>query len=76
MPKDYWTKQYPLCTSTIDESLITGNIAVINDVYVNQLKMTHMELTEWVIPSINNQSINAHIRGAKALQMKDVNLFT
>ncbi|KAF8449417.1 hypothetical protein L210DRAFT_3388010 [Boletus edulis BED1] len=44
MPKGYRTKQYPVRTSTIDESSITGNIAVINDVYVNQLKMTHAEL--------------------------------
>ncbi|KIK95114.1 hypothetical protein PAXRUDRAFT_779891, partial [Paxillus rubicundulus Ve08.2h10] len=34
------TKQYPLQTSTIDKSLITGNIAVVHNIYVNQLKMT------------------------------------
>ncbi|KAF8130337.1 hypothetical protein EV363DRAFT_1584323 [Boletus edulis] len=76
MPKGYRTKQYPVRTSTIDESSITGNIAVINDVYVNQLKMTHAELVDWAIPSINDQSTNARIRGAKALRAKDVNPFT
>lgn len=76
MPKDYQIKQYPLCTSTIDKRLISGNIAVINDVYINQLKMTHAELAERVIPSFNDQAMNAHIHGAKALQMKDVNPFT
>ncbi|KAF8119144.1 hypothetical protein EV363DRAFT_1593479 [Boletus edulis] len=76
IPKGYQTKQYPLRTSTIDESSITGNIAVINDVYVNQLKMTHAELADWAIPSINDQSTNARIRGAKALRTKDVNPFT
>lgn len=76
MPKGYRTKQYPLRTSTIDESSITGNIAVINNVYMNQLKMTHAELAEWAIPSINDQSTNARIRGAKALWTKDVNPFT
>ena len=76
MPKGYRTKQYPLRASTIDESSITGNIAVINDIYIHQLKMTHGELAEHAIPSINDQAMNAHIRGAKALRMKDVNLFT
>ncbi|KAG9310626.1 hypothetical protein JVU11DRAFT_9194 [Chiua virens] len=76
MPKGYRTKQYPLRTSTIDESSITGNIAVINDVYVNQLKMTHEQLADLAIPSINDQATNARIRGAKALRTKDINPFT
>ncbi|KAF9234843.1 hypothetical protein BU15DRAFT_78605 [Melanogaster broomeanus] len=76
MPKGYRTKQYPLRTSTIDESSVTGNIAVINDVYINQLKMTHEQLADLAIPSINDQATNARIRGAKALRTKDVNPFT
>ncbi|KIJ05902.1 hypothetical protein PAXINDRAFT_20870 [Paxillus involutus ATCC 200175] len=76
IPKGYRTKQYPLRTSTIDESSITGNIAVINDVYINQLKMTHEQLADQAIPSINDQATNARIRGAKALRTKDVNSFT
>ena len=70
------TKQYRLRTSTIDESSVAGNIAVVNDVYINQLKMTHEELSGLAVPSINDQSTNARIRGAKALRMKDVNTFT
>jgi hypothetical protein len=67
LPAGYRTKQYPLRTSTIDESSISGNIAVINDVYINQLKMSHEELLDRAIPSFNDQSTNARIRGAKAL---------
>ncbi|KAG1908727.1 uncharacterized protein F5891DRAFT_936980 [Suillus fuscotomentosus] len=52
MPRGYWTKQFPLRTSTIDESSITGNIAVINDVYINQLQMKHHELSDRAIPII------------------------
>ncbi|KAF8834574.1 hypothetical protein BDN67DRAFT_985220 [Paxillus ammoniavirescens] len=70
----------PICylirTSTIDESSITGNITVIHDVYINQLKMTHELLADQAIPSINDQSTNACIRGAKALRTQDVNTFT
>jgi hypothetical protein len=76
MPKGYCTKQFPLCTSTTDESSITGNIAVIHNVYIRQLQMTHDELSDYAIPSFNNQSTNARIRGAKTLRVKDVNPFT
>ena len=60
--KGYNTKQYPLRTSTIDESSVLGNIAVINDIYINQLKMTHDQLSDMVIPSINDQSTNEEQR--------------
>ncbi|KAG1723328.1 hypothetical protein EDB19DRAFT_2043812 [Suillus lakei] len=46
MPQGYRTQQFPLCTSTIDESSVTGNIAVIHDVYVNQLRMQHGEFSD------------------------------
>ncbi|KAF9223166.1 hypothetical protein BS17DRAFT_809051 [Gyrodon lividus] len=62
LPKGHKTKQYPLRTSTIDESSITGNIAVIHDVYINQLKMSHQALSDTAIPSINDQATNARIR--------------
>ena len=74
--KGHKTKQYPLRTSTIDESSVSGNIAVINDVYLNQLKMSHDQLSDFAIPSINDQSMNARIRGAKALRTTDINPFT
>ena len=76
LPKGHKTKQYPLHTLTIDESSVSGNLSVINDVYINQLKMTHNQLSDFVIPSINDQSTNAHIRGAKTLQTGDINPFT
>ncbi|KAG2737658.1 hypothetical protein P692DRAFT_20788007 [Suillus brevipes Sb2] len=76
LPVGYRTKQYPLRTSTIDESSISGNMAVVNDVYINQLKMTHNELSDRAIPSFNDQSTNARIRGAKALRTQDINPFT
>ena len=76
LPKGHKTQQYPLWTSTIDESSVLGNIAMINDVYINQLKMTHNQLSEFAIPSINVQSTNARIRGGKVLRSTDINLFT
>ena len=76
MPNGHHTKQFPLQTSTIDESSISGNITVVNDVYTNQLKLSLKQLFDHAVPSINNQSMNTHIHGAKALRTKDINLFT
>lgn len=50
------TKQYPLQTSTIDENSISGNIAIVNDVYTNQLKLSPEKCFDHAVPSINNQS--------------------
>ena len=66
-PTGHRTKQFPLCTSTIDESSVLGNIVVVNDVYINQMKMTHAELVNQAVLSINNQSTNAQIRAVKVL---------
>jgi len=41
MPKDFVTKQYLLCVSTIDESSITGQPKVLNNIYIEQLKLKH-----------------------------------
>lgn len=76
LPTGIKTKQFPLRTSPIDESSVSGNIAVIEDVYIKQLKMTHEELSDMAIPSINDQSTNARIRSAKAVRAKDINPFT
>ncbi|KAG9310599.1 hypothetical protein JVU11DRAFT_9162 [Chiua virens] len=70
------TKQFPLRTSIIEENSVAGNISVIDDVYLNQLKMTHDQLSDRAVPSIDDQSTNARIRDAKALRTKDVNTFT
>jgi hypothetical protein len=75
LPIGHKTKQYPLRTSTIDESSVTGNIAVINDMYMNQLKIMPEQLSDRAIPSINDQSTDARIRGAKVLRSKDVDSF-
>ncbi|KAH0828669.1 hypothetical protein J3R83DRAFT_3035 [Lanmaoa asiatica] len=54
MPSGHHMKQYPLRTSTIDESSISGNIAVVNNVYINQLKINPDHLFDRAVPSINN----------------------
>ena len=76
MPDGHKTKQFPLRITTIDKSTTVGNIAVHHDTYITQLKLTYKDLSDMAIPSINDQSTNARIRGAKALHAQDVNPFT
>ncbi|KAH0834873.1 hypothetical protein J3R83DRAFT_10518 [Lanmaoa asiatica] len=76
MPSGHHMKQYLLHISMIDKSSISGNIAVVNDVYINQLKINPDYLFDQAVPSINDQLTIAHIRGAKAMRIKDVNPFT
>lgn len=76
LPTGYKTRQFPLKISTIDESTISGNIAVLHDTHIIQLDLTHEQLSDLAILSINDQATQARIRGAKALRARDVNPFT
>ncbi|KAJ8522779.1 hypothetical protein ONZ45_g630 [Pleurotus djamor] len=73
MPAGHKTKQYPLRTSTIEEASVEGNLAVHEDIYINQLKRSEEELCLFAIPCINDQSTNARIQGAKILRAHDEN---
>ena len=76
LPRGYRTQQFPLRISTIEESTITGNIAVHVDTHEKQLMLTHQQLSDMAIFSVNDQATNARVRGAKLLRAKDVNPFT
>ena len=76
IPKNYKTEQFPLRVATIEENSIKGNIAVLRNIYIDQLGLKEDDLTDLAIPCINDQSTNARIRGAKAIRADDVNPFT
>ena len=76
VPKGYKTQQYPLRVSTIEENSIKGNIAVLQNIYIDQLGLKEDDFANLAIPCINDQSTNARIRGAKATRADDVNSFT
>ncbi|KAH9961657.1 hypothetical protein BGW80DRAFT_1463787 [Lactifluus volemus] len=59
------TEQFPLWTTTIEESLIHGNLMVHDDAYLVQLKRNADDLVKYAIPSVNDQSTNARIRGGQ-----------
>ena len=69
----YKTKQFPLRTTTIDESSIHGNLAVHEDAYLGQLGQDSKTLYQRAIPTINDQSTNARIRGGQVSRICDVN---
>jgi hypothetical protein len=70
------TKQFPLRTTTIEEASIQGNLTVHDDAYLNQLKREAKDLVQYAIPSVNDQSTNARIRGGQALRINDLDPWT
>ena len=76
IPKGYCTEQYPIHITTIEEASVRGNILFHDDVYMNQLKRTHAELSKYGIPSINDQLTNSRIRSAQILRARDLNPWT
>jgi len=76
VPQGHKTEQFPLRVSTIEENSIKGNIAVLRNIYIDQLGLKEDDFTDLAIPCINDQSTNARIRGAKAVRADDVNSFT
>jgi len=76
VPKGYKTEQFPLRVSTIEENSIKGNIAVLRNIYIDQLGLKEDDFADLAIPCINDQSTNARIRGAKAVRADDTNSFT
>ncbi|KAJ6536231.1 hypothetical protein B0H19DRAFT_962812 [Mycena capillaripes] len=75
MPDDHITQQFPVRLSTIEENSIPGNLAVHENVFVTQLKLTYAELCKNAILSINDQATQALNRGCKAIRAFDVNPF-
>ncbi|KAJ6550618.1 hypothetical protein DFH09DRAFT_1319795 [Mycena vulgaris] len=74
LPDGYKTSQLPVRINTIDQSSITGNLAVHYDVFVTQLKMPYSELVKAIL-SINDHATQAHNRGCKAVRAFDMNPF-
>jgi hypothetical protein len=73
LPPGHKTQQYPLRATTIDESSIQGNLSVHENVYLVQLGLDTKTLSQNAIPSVNDQSTNARIRGGQVLRIHDVN---
>ena len=73
IPKGYITEQFPLRATTIEEATVRGNLLFHDDIYITQLKRSMDELSEFAIPSINDQLTNARIRSGQTLRARDVN---
>jgi hypothetical protein len=66
------TQQFPLRTTTIEEASVHGNLTVHEDAYLVQLKQQRDDLIQYAIPSINDQSTNARIRGGQVMRINDL----
>ena len=71
IPKGYITKQFPLRATTIEEATVQGNLLFHDDIYITQLKRSAEELSEYAIPSINDQLTNSRIRSGQILRARD-----
>jgi hypothetical protein len=76
LPAGYATKQYPLRASHIEEASVQGNIAVVENIYISQLRMSETDFDDRAIPCINDQLTNARIRTAQLSRTSDDNAFT
>ena len=76
LPIGHATKQYPLRASHIEEASVQGNIAVVENIYISQLKMSETDFDDRAIPSINDQLTNARLRTAQLSRTSDDNAFT
>lgn len=72
LPVGVKTKQFPLRTTTIDESSIVGNLMVHDDAYSVQLEKKPEDLGLYAIPSVNDQSTNARIRSGQVMRINDL----
>jgi len=75
MTPRYHTKQYPLQTTTIDESTTENQPKTMQNAYVKQLKMKPEDLEDMTVPSINDQATNSHIWASQAEWTEDTNNF-
>ncbi|TFY51932.1 hypothetical protein EVG20_g10773 [Dentipellis fragilis] len=76
LPKGYKTRCFPLRTSTIEEATVEGNLAVHEDIYINQLKFRDEDLSGTAILTVNDGLTNQRIRAAQLLRSRDVNSWT
>jgi hypothetical protein len=72
IPKGYKTEQFPLRATTIEEATVRGNLLFHDDIYLTQLKRPVDKLSEYAIPSINDQLTNSRIRSGQIMRARDV----
>ena len=73
IPNGYISEQFPLRATTIEEATVRGNLLFHDDIYTRQIKWSTDKLSEYAIPSINDQLTNAQIRSGQTLRARDVN---
>jgi len=76
MPNGHKTRYFPLCATTIEEATVQGNLAIHEDAYLNQLKLTDKQLSETAILTINDVLMNQRIRGGQLRCICDVTPWT
>lgn len=76
MPDGYVTKQYPTRVSTIEEATVDGNLKFHDDLYLTQLCRDPKTLSEFAIPTYNDQLTNSRIRSGQITRSRDLTPWT
>ncbi|KAJ3520501.1 hypothetical protein NMY22_g12730 [Coprinellus aureogranulatus] len=63
---------FPLRVAPIEEATVKGNFSVQQDFYVNQMGRNPEELSEFAIPSCNDQLTNSRIRSGQITRKHDI----
>ncbi|KAJ3546399.1 hypothetical protein NMY22_g2074 [Coprinellus aureogranulatus] len=72
LPSDHVAEFQLLRVSTTEEASTQGNAQFWEECYVDQLGRNPSELSEYAIPSINDQLTNSRIRSVQHIRKKDV----
>lgn len=72
MPDGYITQQYPTRVSTIEEASTEGNLLFHDELYLNQLERDPEQLSEYAIPTYNDQLTNSRIRSGQIIRSRDL----
>ena len=76
MPNGHKTRYFPLRAMMIEEATVHGNLAVHEDVYLTQLKLTDEQLSKTAILTINDVLTNQCIHGGQLCHIRDVTPWT
>lgn len=76
MPDGYITEQFPTRVSIIEEATVDGNLHFHDDLYLTQLGRDPKTLSEFAIPTYNDQLTNSRIRSGQIMRSRDLNPWT
>ncbi|KAJ3766265.1 hypothetical protein FB446DRAFT_405942 [Lentinula raphanica] len=67
------TTFHPLQVTTTEEASIEGNLRIPDEIFISQLQNTLADMSQFALPSINDQLTNDRIRSCQLIRQGDIN---